>query len=55
MAVIKRLVRLGDSRAVVLPKPFLEQLDLDESEEVELMLEQDRIVIRAHRRPEQDK
>lgn len=49
MAVIKRLVRLGDSRAVVLPKPFLDQMDLGEHGEVELTLEQDRIVIAPHR------
>jgi antitoxin component of MazEF toxin-antitoxin module len=49
MAVIKKLTRLGDSRAVVLPKPFLDQLDLGEHGEVELTLEQDRIVIAPHR------
>lgn len=49
VAVIKRLTRLGDSRAVVLPKPFLDQLDLGEHGEVELTLEQDRIVISPHR------
>jgi antitoxin component of MazEF toxin-antitoxin module len=49
MAVIKKLTRLGDSRAVVLPKAFLDQLDLSEHAEVELTLEQDRIIVAPHR------
>ena len=49
MAVIKRLTRLGDSRAVVLPKAFLDQLDLSEHGEVELTLEKDRIIVAPHR------
>jgi antitoxin component of MazEF toxin-antitoxin module len=49
MAVIKRLTKLGDSRAVVLPKAFLDQLDLREHAEVELTLEQDRIIVAPHR------
>jgi antitoxin component of MazEF toxin-antitoxin module len=34
---------------VVLPKAFLDQLDLGETGEVELTLEQNRIVIAPHR------
>ena len=49
MAVIKRLTKLGDSRAVVLPKVFLDQLDLSEHGEVELTLERDRIIVAPHR------
>jgi antitoxin component of MazEF toxin-antitoxin module len=49
VAVIKNLVKLGDSRAVVLPKAFLDQLDLSEHAEVELTLEQDHIIIAPHR------
>jgi antitoxin component of MazEF toxin-antitoxin module len=49
VAVIKRLTRLGDSRAVVLPKVFLDQLELSEHAEVELTLEKDRIIVAPHR------
>ena len=50
MALVKKLVRIGDSRALVLPKPFLDQLGLtDPNAEVEVELEQERIVITAHR------
>jgi antitoxin component of MazEF toxin-antitoxin module len=50
MAVVKRLTRIGDSRAVILPKPFLDQLSLsDPNAEVEIALEQDRIVVTRHR------
>jgi antitoxin component of MazEF toxin-antitoxin module len=49
MAVVKRLTRLGDSRAVVLPKAFLDQLGLDEQAEVELTLEKNRIIVAPHR------
>lgn len=49
MALIKRLMKVGDSRAVVLPKPFLDQMELSEHGEVELTLERDRIVIAPHR------
>jgi antitoxin component of MazEF toxin-antitoxin module len=49
MAVVKKLTRLGDSRAVVLPKPFLDQLALGEFGEVELTLEKDRIIVAPHR------
>jgi antitoxin component of MazEF toxin-antitoxin module len=50
MPVVKKLTRLGDSRAVVLPKPFLDQLALDDpNAEVEITLEQNRIVVTPHR------
>lgn len=49
MAVVKRLTRLGDSRAVVLPKVFLDQLEIGEQGEVELSLENDRIIVAPHR------
>ncbi len=49
MAVVKNLVRLGDSRAVVLPKVFLDQLNLSEHGEVELTLDKDRIIVSPHR------
>jgi antitoxin component of MazEF toxin-antitoxin module len=50
MAVVKKLTRIGDSRAVILPKPFLEQLALhDPDAEVEVSLEKDRIIVAPHR------
>jgi antitoxin component of MazEF toxin-antitoxin module len=49
MAVVKRLTKLGDSRAVVLPKPFLDQLEVGDYGEVELTLEENRIIIAPHR------
>lgn len=49
MAVVKNLVKLGDSRAVVLPKVFLDQLELSEHGEVEVSLEHDRIIVAPHR------
>jgi antitoxin component of MazEF toxin-antitoxin module len=50
MAVVKKLTRIGDSRALILPKPFLDQLALtDPNAEVEIALEQDRIIVTPHR------
>ena len=48
MPVIKKLTKLGDSRAVVLPKAFLDQFDLTDNAEVELTLEADRIIVVVH-------
>ncbi len=47
-----RIVRIGNSRGVRIPKVWLEQLDL--GEEVELSVHADRLVIRSLRRPRQD-
>jgi antitoxin component of MazEF toxin-antitoxin module len=49
MPVLKRLMNLGGSRGIVLPKPFLDQLALDDESEVEVTLERDRIVLTPHR------
>jgi antitoxin component of MazEF toxin-antitoxin module len=49
MPVVKRLTNLGGSRGIVLPKPFLDQLALDEHGEFEITLERDRIVLTPHR------
>ena len=50
MPLVKRLSPMGGSRAVVLPKPFLDQLALnDPNAEVELTLEKDRIIVTPHR------
>jgi antitoxin MazE len=45
------LVQIGNSRGVRIPKIWLEQLGL--SDEVELAVQADRLVIRAARRPRQ--
>ena len=49
MAVIKKLMRLGGSKAVVLPQAFLEQMNLAETEEVELTLTRDGVLVAPHR------
>jgi antitoxin component of MazEF toxin-antitoxin module len=49
MPLVKRLMNLGGSRAIVLPKPFLDQLAVEEDGELEVTLERDRIVLTAHR------
>lgn len=50
MPLIKELISLGGSRAVVLPKPFLDQLSLDDpNAQVELSLTDGQIVIVPHR------
>jgi antitoxin MazE len=40
-----RLIQIGNSRGIRIPKPVLEQLDL--SEEVELEIQQNQLVIRS--------
>jgi len=44
-----RVVRIGNSRGIRIPKVWLDQLDLDD--EVELAVQKDRLVIRRARRP----
>ena len=44
-----RIVRVGNSRGIRIPKPFLEQAGLQD--EVELSVEQDRLVIQPVRLP----
>ncbi len=46
------LVRVGNSRGVRIPKLWLDQLDW--SDEVEMTIQADRLVIRSARRPRQD-
>ena len=48
MATITRIVRIGNSRGIRLPKALLEQAEL--GEDVELLAERGRIVVRAVRR-----
>ena len=45
------LVRIGNSRGVRIPKVWLEQLGL--SDEVEMAVQSDQLVIRSARRPRQ--
>lgn len=49
MPLIKKLSRVGNSSAVLLDKPLLRQLDLDADSEVEVSVQDNAIVIRAHR------
>ncbi|MBI3944268.1 MAG: AbrB/MazE/SpoVT family DNA-binding domain-containing protein [Chloroflexi bacterium] len=46
-----RMVKIGNSRGIRIPKLFLDQVDL--GEEVELELQEDQIVIRPARSPRQ--
>ena len=48
-AVTARIVRIGNSRGVRIPKALLEQLDL--GDEVALAVQGDQLVIRAARHP----
>jgi antitoxin component of MazEF toxin-antitoxin module len=49
MAVVKKLMRMGGSKGVVLPQAFLQQLDLPETDEVELTLTAEGVLIAPHR------
>jgi antitoxin MazE len=48
MATTSRIVRIGNSRGIRVPKALLEQAQLPE--EVELQAEPGRLIVRAHRR-----
>ncbi len=48
MATTSRIVRIGNSRGIRVPKALLEQAQLPD--EVELHAEPGRLVVRAHRR-----
>lgn len=47
-----RIVKIGNSRGVRIPKPLLERSRL--AEEVEIEARDDQIIIRSARRPRQD-
>ncbi|MBI3049778.1 MAG: AbrB/MazE/SpoVT family DNA-binding domain-containing protein [Acidobacteria bacterium] len=49
MATRTRLVRIGNSRGIRVPRALLEQADLPE--EVELQAQPGRLIVRAARRP----
>ena len=48
MPTIKKLTKLGNSRAVILDKALLDQLDIGPEGEVEISLQEQAIVIRPH-------
>lgn len=48
MAYVKQLSKLGNSAAVIIDRPFLEQLNLSVGAEVEVSVEQNALVIRPH-------
>lgn len=49
MPLVKQIVRIGGSQGVILDKPLLKMANLDVGQEVEVMVEADRIVITPHR------
>lgn len=51
VAVKARIVRIGNSQGVRIPKPLLEEAQLGEGEEVEIRAEAGRIVIECHDAP----
>lgn len=53
MTIIKtRIIKIGNSQGLRIPKPILEQLNL--REEVELEVQQDQLVIRSAIKPRHD-
>jgi antitoxin component of MazEF toxin-antitoxin module len=53
--MVKKLTRTGNSLALVLDKPLLEQLGIDESTELELSTNGDVLVVTPVRDPRRDK
>lgn len=49
MPIVRKLQAIGGSRALIIPRAFLDQLGLDNNSEVEVSLEGDHIVIVPHR------
>jgi len=49
MPLVKKLVRVGDSTAVILDRTILQQVDIEPESEVEVSVEGNAIVIRPHR------
>lgn len=51
MAVTTRIVKIGNSQGIRIPKAILDQLNFND--EIELSVEQDRLIICAAKRPRQ--
>ena len=49
MPFVKQLSRLGNSTALIIDRPFLDQLNLAPGAEVEVSIERNALVIRPHR------
>jgi antitoxin component of MazEF toxin-antitoxin module len=49
MAFVKQLSRLGNSAALIIDRPFLDQLNLGPGAEVEVSVEKNALVVRPHR------
>ncbi len=49
MAYVKQLSRLGNSAALIIDRPFLDQLNLAPGGEVEVSVERNALVVRPHR------
>ena len=47
--LVKQIVRIGGSQGVILDKPLLKLANLDVGQEVQVSVEENRIVITAHR------
>jgi antitoxin MazE len=53
LQVRSKLVKIGNSQGIRIPRPLLEQLGLEVGEEVEMRVEEDRLFIQAARKPRQ--
>jgi antitoxin MazE len=53
-AVKTRIIQIGNSQGIRIPKILLEQVNLSEDQEVELELQSDRIVVRPAYEPRHD-
>lgn len=49
MAFVKQLSKLGNSTALIIDRPILEQLNLGPGAEVEVSVERNALVVRPHR------
>jgi antitoxin component of MazEF toxin-antitoxin module len=49
MAYVKQLSKVGNSAALIIDRPFLDQLNLSVGAEVEVSVEKNSIVVRPHR------
>jgi antitoxin component of MazEF toxin-antitoxin module len=49
MPFVKRLTRIGDSIGLIIDRPFLRQLELAADSEVEVAVENNALVVTAHR------